>query len=662
MRSVRARRPTISTNRNDAKSGGTERHLSLMEGRYRGLLEAAPDAMVVVDQAGDIVLLNLQAERQFGYRRDELVGQKVKNIIPEGFAERLIADGTRSAAEALAQQIGTGLELIGRRKDDSRFPIELMLSPLESVDGILVTAAIRDISQRRAADRHLAQMEARYRGLLEAAPDAMVVVDPGGDIVLLNLQAEKQFGYRRDELLGQKMTDIIPEGFAERLISDGLRSAAEALAQQIGTGLELIGRRKDGSQFPIELMLSPMESADGTLVTAAIRDLTARHATEEKLRQSQKMEAIGNLTGGLAHDFNNMLGVVIVNLDLLRAMLPQDGAPIELIDESLEAALRGAELTRRLLAFARRQPLELKRVSLNDLVANIAKLLDRTLGEQIAFAFNLSSFVWPVVVDPMQLEAAIANLATNARDAMPEGGVLTIATANRHLDDEFARLYPDVVPGDYAMVELSDTGIGMTPAVIDKIFDPFYTTKDLGKGTGLGLSMVFGFMKQSGGHVTVYSEPGRGATFRLYLPRSVEGSDEEAPQPEIEAVVGGGGETVLVVEDNTGLRRVAVRQLTDLGYQALEAESAATALVVIERENIDLLFTDIVMPGAFDGFALARYAIALRPGIKVVFTSGFPETNFKGTSGARPSSVPMLTKPYRMKELAHAIREALDRG
>jgi len=255
--------------------------------KYRGLLEAAPDAMVVVNQSGEIVLLNVQAEKQFGYHRDELIGQEVKNIIPQGFAERLIADGTRSAADALAQQIGTGIELIARRKDGSEFPIEIMLSPLESADGTLVTAAIRDISVRKAAEQHLAQMEGRYRGLLEAAPDAMVVVNQSGEIVLLNVQSEKQFGYSRDELIGQKVTNIIPQGFAERLIADGTRTAAEALAQQIGTGIELIALRKDGSKFPIEIMLSPLESAEGTLVTAAIRDISVRKAAEQHLAQME---------------------------------------------------------------------------------------------------------------------------------------------------------------------------------------------------------------------------------------------------------------------------------------------------------------------------------------------------------------------------------------
>jgi len=273
--------------RNISVRKAAEMHLAQMEGRYRGLLEAAPDAMVVVNQSGEIVLLNVQAEKQFGYRRDELLGQQVTNIIPVGFAERLIADDLRSTEDALAQQIGTGIELIGLRKDGGEFPIEIMLSPLESAEGTLVTAAIRNISVRKAAEMHLAQMQGKYRGLLEAAPDAMVVVSQGGDIVLLNLQAEKQFGYRRDELLGQKVTNIIPVGFAERLIADDLRSTEDALAQQIGTGIELTGLRKDGGEFPIEIMLSPLESAEGTLVTAAIRNISVRKAAEMHLAQME---------------------------------------------------------------------------------------------------------------------------------------------------------------------------------------------------------------------------------------------------------------------------------------------------------------------------------------------------------------------------------------
>jgi PAS domain S-box-containing protein len=258
-----------------------------MEARYRGLLEAAPDAMVVVNQAGEIVVINMQAEKRFGFHRDELLGQKMTRIIPGGFAERLIADGMRTAADALMQQIGEGIELTGRRKDGSEFPIEIMLSPLDGADGILVTAAIRDISVRKAADAHLVQMEARYRGLLEAAPDAMVVVNQTGDIIVINVQAEKRFGFHRDELLGQRMTRIVPGGFAERLIADSTRTAADALTQQIGEGIELTGRRKDGSEFPIEIMLSPLDGAEGILVTAAIRDITVRKAADAYLVQME---------------------------------------------------------------------------------------------------------------------------------------------------------------------------------------------------------------------------------------------------------------------------------------------------------------------------------------------------------------------------------------
>jgi CheY-like chemotaxis protein len=369
------------------------------------------------------------------------------------------------------------------------------------------------------------------------------------------------------------------------------------------------------------------------------------------------MEAIGQLTGGLAHDFNNLLGIIIGNLDLLRDLHRGDSDADEFASEALQAALRGADLTRRLLAFARRQPLQPQSIDVNELVAGTTKLLRRTLGEAIEITLELGDDLWSIIADPAQLEASLANLATNARDAMPRGGRLMIATSNRHLDADYAAEHPEVTAGDYVLIEMSDTGTGMPPDVMRRIFEPFYTTKERDKGTGLGLSMVFGFLKQSGGHINVYSEEGVGTTFRLYLPRAAAAAPgrERAPS----ALARGGGEVVLAVEDNASLRRVVVRQLKELGYSVLEAETAISALALLEREKVDLLFTDIVMPGDCDGFELARTALTRWPGIKVVLTSGFPEAKLNGRLGGTPDAR-LLSKPYRKEDLARVLREVLD--
>ena len=518
--------------------------------------------------------------------------------------------------------------------------------------------AIGKMTEREAAEQHLVQMEARYRGLLEAAPDAMVVVDEAGDIVLLNLQAERQFGYPRDELLGQKVTTLIPQGFAERLIEDGTRTRAEALAQQIGTGIELSGRRKDGSEFPIEIMLSPLESADGILVTAAIRNITERRNTEDQLRQAQKAEAIGNLTSGIAHDFNNMLGAIIGNLDLATPLLAGHEEAAQLLQEATNAALSAAELTRRLIAFARRQPLLPRLISPNELIANIVQLLGRTLGENIDITLDLAADLWPVIVDGAQLEAALTNLAMNARDAMPTGGRLSVATANRHLDAEDAA-GDEVAPGDYASIEVTDAGSGMSSAVVKHIFEPFFTTKEIGKGTGLGLSMVFGFIKQSGGHIDVSSERGKGTTFRLYLPRATAGAIAAEEKPVVGTPLGT-GETVLVVEDNPRVRRVVMRQLSVLGYKPIESDGPAAALAILESTEIALLFTDVVMPGPSDGVTLAQQTIDRWPTTKVVLTSGFPAAMLDERLGPRGAAVRLLSKPYRLADLAALLRQVLD--
>jgi CheY-like chemotaxis protein len=374
------------------------------------------------------------------------------------------------------------------------------------------------------------------------------------------------------------------------------------------------------------------------------------------------MEAIGNLTGGLAHDSNNHLGIVMGNLELLRETGTLNADCLELIDDALDAAARGAELNRQLLGFARRQQLQPKLTEIGDLVSNQIKLLRRTLGEQIEVTMTATPDLWPVFIDTAQLASALTNLAINARDAMPDGGRLTIHAYNGHLDADYASTHPEVVPGDYVAIEVTDTGTGISPENLARVFEPFFTTKPVGKGTGLGLSMVFGFIKQSNGHVSISSQVGCGTTIRLYLPRTDNADLEEdsladaaAWSPDASAPPA----TVLAVEDNPQLRKVLVGQLHNLGYLVLEAENGEGALELLrDHRQIDLLLTDIVMPGSVNGYALARQAIADRPNLRVVFMSGFPGAAF-GEGRALPETGLLLPKPFRQSELAAKLRQAL---
>jgi PAS domain S-box-containing protein len=502
---------------------GAEKHLAQMEGRYRGLLEAAPDAMVVVDADGQMVLLNVQAEIQFGYRRNELVGQKIRNIIPKGFAERLIADGTRSAAAALAQQIGTGIELSGRRKNGSEFPIEIMLSPLESPDGILVTAAIRDISVRKTAENHLAQMEGRYRGLLEAAPDAMVVVNVGGGIVLLNVRAEKEFGYRRDELVGQPVKNIIPAGFAERLVADGLRSVDDALAQQIGTGIELTGRRKDGTQFPIEIMLSPLESPDGVLVTAAIRDISARKKAEANLLRkieelNRSNEELGQFAYIASHDLQEPLRMVASYTQLLsrRYKGKLDAEADEFINFAVDGANRMQRLIQDLLAFSRvgTKGRELADTSSEEALRQALRNLRAAIEESHAVVTH--DPMPSVVADEMQLTQLFQNLIGNAIKYQKSGAPRVHVSAAKNGEGKW-------------LFSVKDNGLGIAPQYFEKIFGMFQRLhkREEYAGTGIGLAICKKIAERHGSSISVESEPGQGATFSFAL----EGSGQKLCSP-----------------------------------------------------------------------------------------------------------------------------------
>src|SRR3984893_6619427 len=511
-----------------------------------------------------------------------------------------------------------------------------------------------------AAEEELKESEGRYRAIFETAVDAIIVSNQHGVIEEFSKAAERMTGYLAAEVTGWNMRVLLPANLRQE--------HDRYTARYLWTVRELEVCRKDGTLFPAHLSIAEWWAGGHRHFTGILRDLTVqrqeqleRTKLEAQLHQAQKMEAIGNLTGGMAHDFNNMLGVIIGNIDLLRDLKGDDPDIDELTHEALDAAFRGADLTRRLLAFARQQPLRPQHVDINELVSGITRLLRRTIGEDIEISLDLAAELWPVVVDPAQLEASLTNLTTNARDAMPDGGRVMIATGNRTLDADYAAQHAEVAPGGYVMLEVSDTGCGMTPEVMHRIYEPFFTTKSRDKGTGLGLSMVLGFIKQSGGHIGVYSEPGIGTTFRLFLPRmaaNVPTVEESVASP---LLLHGRGESVLVVEDNEALRRVVMRQLGELGYRVLAAENAAAGLELLDRQSVDLLLTDIVMPGGINGRELARRARQRWPGINIVFTSGFSEVRLNGDAGPLAACTPLLSKPYRKDDLASAAREALDR-
>jgi CheY-like chemotaxis protein len=383
--------------------------------------------------------------------------------------------------------------------------------------------------------------------------------------------------------------------------------------------------------------------------------------SERDLQRAERLEAIGGLTGGLAHNFNNLLLVIIGNLDLLKGDIVGNRAAEEKVETILAASLRGAELTRQMLAFSRRQALQPQRLDVNAMIDGAVQTLGRTLGESITCDLQLAADLWPVFADEAQLESALVNIAINARDAMPNGGVLSIATGNLHADAEFAARHGEFAPGDYVTISISDTGTGMPPDVGARIFEPFFTTKAPGQGTGLGLSMVYGFIKQSNGHVTAASEPGFGTTVKLYLPRDARGEAEarppasrQRPMPRAKP-----GEVILAVDDDRDVRAVVCRQLKDLGYEVIEADDAMSALVRLATARVDLLYSDVVMPGVMDGKELADQARALWPGLRILLTSGYPGAPAVGDASSEIGHR-LLGKPHRKHDLAAAVRDVLD--
>ena len=541
---------------------------------------------------------------------------------------------------------------------------------LETRIGEAANQLTSEIAGRSQAEQELAFSAAQLQVLIQGIGDcAIYMLDVGGNVSSWNTGAARIKGYRADEIVGQHFSRF----YTETDRTAGLPVRALGIAAESGK-FEAEGwrLRKDGTQFWASVLIDAIRDSGGRLIGYAkiTRDITEKKLAEQQLEavrkrmtEMQRMEGIGQLTGGVAHDFNNLLTVILGNLQIAERTSESGGSQARLrsaIDNAIKGARRAATLTQRLLAFSRRQPLAPTVVSVNKLIASEAEFLQRTLGERVEVEAVGGAGLWQVEVDTNQLEAALLNLAINARDAMPDGGKLTIETSNAYLDEDYVRLNPDLVPGQYVLIAVTDNGQGMTPEVAARAFEPFFSTKEVGQGTGLGLSQVYGFIKQSGGHVKIYSEVGEGTTVRIYLPRYVgEGQVEpahRAPPPATAAP----GETILVVEDDADVRRYLVDILGDANYRVLEAPEASAALAILKQpaQQIDLLLTDVVLP-RMNGRELARQAMVLRPGLKVLFMTGYSR-NAIIHQGRLDHGVELIQKPLTQELLTQRVRRLLD--
>jgi len=520
--------------------------------------------------------------------------------------------------------------------------------------------AERMLAQFQETQRALRESMARLTAVVETAVDGFILIDSRGRILLFNPACERLFGYRADEVFQENVKLLMPRTYSLHH-DDYLRNFLQSGERKIiGIGREVVGRRKDGSTFPMDLSVGEAKQDGESIFVGIIHDLTERKLTERQLQQAQKMEMVGQLSGGIAHDFNNLLTVIVGNAEHLSEQLKSRLDLRQLADDICQAGERGAELARRLLAFSRRQLLRPRAIDCHELIASTCKLLKRTLREniEVTTAFNTDAIF--AFADSSQLESAVLNLALNAQDAMAAGGRLKISTSIASLDDNDQGVHPDIESGEYAMIAVTDNGEGMTSDVAARAFEPFFTTKEVGKGSGLGLSMVYGFVKQSNGHVSIYSEPGLGTTVRIYLPNVTPNASRSSSQPAAdEEALPRGNETILVVEDDPFVRSSVVLKVESLGYKVVLAVDGREAVMKLRTNpEIDMLFTDIVMPGGMSGWEVAELAQQMRPGLPTVFTSGYALEALVDQGRAPMKSI-VLTKPYRKAELAHRLREAL---
>ena len=632
--------------------------------------EAVPDAMVAVNPDGEVVQVNSQTERLFGYTQGELIGQKVEMLVPIAQRGEHHHHRERFHDQPQTRRMGAALDLRGRRKDGSEFPVEISLSPVKTETGMVVLSAIRDISDRKrieeelhkahaelraSKDRELLEQRNRLALIVDSSQDAIIGKDPNGTITHWNKGAEHIYGYTAEEVIGKPISILAPEDRPDEI---------SEILERIRRGehveyFETVRVRKDGQRLNVSISVSPIFDAKGKIVgaSAIARDVTAQKRSEGLLRQAQKMEAVGRLAGGVAHDFNNILGIVTACCELLRGRITENGVS-QYINNIQEASKRGSALTRQLLAFSRRQlTLQPRLLDLNDSLKEVVKLLRPLMGDDVQIIVREGTDSAIIEADPSQLDQVVLNIAVNARDAMPKGGKLILETSIQEFDTGLAERHPPLKAGRYVVLAISDTGFGMDAVTLSKIFDPFFTTKEVGRGTGLGLATVYGIVKHAGGHVLVYSEPSRGTTFKVYLPAA----DHKlglAPKAEAETLPPRAqGKTVLLVEDDPLMRSVTRQMLEDHGYSVVEAEDGNSALERLRANgSVHVALTDVVMRG-MSGPDLAVHIVKSYPSTKVVFMSGYTGELLDQTDGMK-LGIPLLEKPFTRAALLNAMHTA----
>ena len=633
------------------REAASERRLRTeREGLFSAVVESSNDAIITKLLDGTITGWNRAAERLFGFTAAEAIGKSINIIVPPG---------RQSDVRSIIERTSRGepvepFETSRVHKDGRTLDVSLSISPIRSASGkiIGISKTARDVTESKRTEDALSQEIEERRRIFNSSNDLILVTDTAGNFIQVSPSVTVILGYQPSDMIGHSAVEFIHPDDLEHTRRE-MRAARRGQSKR---NFETRYVNKEGKAVALNWTGTWSEPVRRHFFIG--RDLTEKQAAEAQLRHAQKMDAVGQLTGGVAHDFNNILTVITGTIGILEEAVagdPQLAAVAKLIDEAAE---RGANLTRHLLAFARKQPLQPLEVDVNALVLEAAKLLHPTLGEHIEITPLLAEDAWTALADPNQLATAVLNLAINARDAMPNGGKLALETNNVFLDENYADMQSEVTPGNYVMIAVSDTGTGIPAALLERVFEPFFTTKEVGRGTGLGLSMVFGFVKQSGGHVKIYSEEGHGTSVKIYLPRAT-GLHQTAAEAQVAADIEGGNETILVVEDDSLVRRYVMTQIESLGYTTLEAANASDALQIVDNvATIDLLFTDVIMPGNMNGRQLVDEALKRRPGLKTLYTSGYTE-NAIVHHGRLDSGVLLLAKPYRKSELARMIRLAL---